>query len=322
MDTVFSPYLCSKQEKEEIRAYALSQGFSACGFAAVHPVDADVADAFRNWLKAGKHSSMAYMENHLLLRDNPASLSDGAKTVISVALNYFPSVKQKEDAPQFSYYAYGKDYHDVMRAKLGAIATFLSEKYGSICRCCVDSAPVRERYWAQQAGIGFVGRNNQLILPGKGSYFFLGEIIASLAIPPDNPCRANCGTCRRCVDACPTQALPCDYGAVDARRCISCLTVEHRGDFPPNVAEKFGKRVYGCDECQRVCPHNRFATPTSVPEFAPSEEFLSLSFDNMGRMTEDDFRRIFKGSAVKRAKYAGLMRNFAAINRRGKENEE
>ena len=150
---------------------------------------------------------------------------------------------------------------------------FITERWDASCRVCVDTAPVRERYWAQQAGIGFVGRNNQLILPGRGSYFFLGEIVTDLQVEPDKPCGASCGDCRLCVDACPAAALPGDYGALDARRCISCITIEYRGDFTLEKAAVLGNRVYGCDECQKACPHNRFARPSKTMEFLPSPEF-------------------------------------------------
>ena len=222
---------------------------------------------------------------------------------------------QPADAPQFSYYAYGKDYHDVIRRKLAEVTDYMQSTTGCRCRVCVDSAPIRERYWAQEAGIGFVGRNNQLIILGKGSYFFLAEIVTTLEFEPDEPCRLRCADCRRCVDACPACALPGDYAALDARSCLSCLTIEYRNGLDEKVAEKLGKRVYGCDECQKVCPHNRFARPTGVDEFVPASEFLSLTFDSLRQMSGDDFRRIFKGSAVKRAKYAGLMRNVEAALR-------
>lgn len=311
MDTVSSPSLC----KEQLRERILACGFDACGFARVHPVaDAAVAE-YRSWLEAGKHFTMGYMENHQEVRDNPALLLDGARTVICVALNYYPRQLQPADAPQFSYYAYGKDYHDVIRRKLAEVTDYMQSTTGCRCRVCVDSAPIRERYWAQEAGIGFVGRNNQLIIPGKGSYFFLAEIVTTLEFEPDEPCRLRCADCRRCVDACPACALPGDYAALDARSCLSCLTIEYRNELDEKVAEKLGKRVYGCDECQKVCPHNRFAQPTGVDEFVPASEFLSLTFDSLRQMSEDDFRRIFKGSAVKRAKYAGLMRNVEAALR-------
>lgn len=300
--------------KEEIREYASECGFDACGFAEAHPADAAAAGEYRRWIAEGKHFCMDYLDRYSDVRDDPRLLLDGARTVISFALNYYPSQFQPDDAPQFAYYAYGKDYHDVVKAKLRDVAAFITERWDASCRVCVDTAPVRERYWAQQAGIGFVGRNNQLILPGRGSYFFLGEIVTDLQVEPDKPCGASCGDCRLCVDACPAEALPGDYGALDARRCISCITIEYRGDFTLEKAAVLGNRVYGCDECQKACPHNRFARPSKTMEFLPSPEFLAMSYDSLSRLTEDGFRRLFKGSAVKRAKYSGLMRNIMAVS--------
>lgn len=302
--------------KERIRAFALECGFDACGFAEARPVDAAVKTSYRSWIEEGKHFCMDYMARNMEVRDDPRLLLEGANTVISLALNYYPAEFQPHGAPQFSYYAYGKDYHEVVKAKLRQVAAFIAHEWDGVCRVCVDTAPLRERYWAQQAGIGFIGRNNQLILPGKGSYFFLGEILTTLQLAPDAPCLITCGNCRKCTGACPAEALPGNYGALDARRCISCLTIEYRGPLTPEMTAALGNRVYGCDECQKACPHNRFACPTAVKEFAPSPEFLSLDYNSMEEMTEHCFQRIFKGSAVKRAKYSGLMRNLTAIKRK------
>lgn len=305
-------------DKASVRQLALACGFDACGFAAATRVGEAAASAYRRWLDEGKNGPMDYMRNHLSLRDDPALLLPGARTVIALAMNYYPARKQSPDAPQFAYYAYGRDYHETVRERLRKVAAFITETAGASCRCCVDTAPLRERYWAQQAGIGFVGRNNQLIIPGKGSYFFLGEIITTAAFPPDKPMTGSCGDCRRCVDACPARALPGDYGAVDARRCLSCLTIELRDSLPAEAVEQMGQRVYGCDECQKACPHNRTAEPASVADFAPSEEFLRLDYDNLAAMTPDEFRRLFRHSAVRRAKHAGLARNVRAIAKRRK----
>ena len=311
MDTSF----CQSQCKELIRQKALDEGFSACGFAVARTVGTSAAEAYDRWLAEGKNASMAYAANHLDLRLDPRTLLEGTRTVISMAMNYYPVRRQPAEAPQFAYYAYGKDYHDVVRRRLDTVARFITENYGGECRCCVDTAPLRERWWAQEAGIGFVGRNNQLIVPGKGSYFFLGEILTTLPLPPDARRRGGCGDCRRCVDACPAGALNADGSCLDARRCISCMTIEHRGDLPQKVASALGNRVYGCDECQKACPHNRFATPTEIAEFAPTDEFLSLTVESMSAMTVEDYRRLFRGSAVKRAKYEGLMRNLEAMKK-------
>lgn len=301
------------QCKESIRQIAFECGFDACGFAQATRVDETAIQIYRKWISEGKHDEMSYLANHLDLRDDPATLFPGTRTIISVALNYYPAVAQHENVPQFARYAYGKDYHIVVAERLDRLAERVRQLTECDCRRCVDTAPVRERYWAQQAGIGFVGRNNQLIVPGKGSYFFLGELLTTLELPPDDPCQLTCGPCRRCADSCPTGAIDGSGACLDARLCISCATIEHRGALPEKVALRLGNRVYGCDACQTACPHNRHAKPTTVTEFFPSEEFLSLSHESMSRMTEDDFRRIFRKSAVKRTKYSGLMRNLAAL---------
>jgi len=314
------------QCKERIRQTAFECGFDACGFAQATRVDDTAIQIYREWISEGKHDEMHYLANHLDLRDDPAALLPGTRTVISVALNYYPAVTQCENAPQFARYAYGKDYHEVVAERLDRLASQIIQQWECDCRRCVDTAPVRERYWAQQAGIGFVGRNNQLIIPGKGSYFFLGELLTTLELPPDDPCQLTCGPCRRCADSCPTGAIDGSGTCLDARLCISCATIEHRSALPEKVAQRLGNRVYGCDACQTACPHNRNAKPTSVTEFSPSEEFLSLSYESMSRMTEDDFRRIFRKSAVKRTKYSGLMRNLAAstafLRRQGQRQPE
>ena len=296
--------------KEQIKAEALRLGFAACGFARADAV-AD-APALRRWLDAGHAAGMGYMHNHFDLRTDPRKLVEGARTVIVVALGYYPAERQKPDVPQFSYYAYGEDYHDVLKRKLWALMDYINKEVTPIQgRAFVDTAPLLERYWATQAGLGFIGRHTQLIIPGKGSYFFLGELVVDLELEPDVPIHTGCGTCRRCLDACPTQAL--EPYVLDARRCISCQTIENREEIPADVASKLGNRLYGCDTCQQVCPWNRFATPTAVAEFAPSEVFLALDRERLEAMTEEEFRTLFRKSAVKRAGYAGVMRNLRAM---------
>ena len=254
---------------------------------------------------------MEWAERYCDVRDNPQQLLDGARTIIMLAMNYFPKVKQRPDAPQFAYYAYGRDYHDVMREHMKQLATFIHSMTGDVSRCCVDTAPLRERYWAQRAGLGFVGMNNQLILPGKGSYFFLGAIITTLELPADEPCTLSCGECKACIQACPSGAL--GSGGVDARKCLSCLTIEHRGELPRWVADVIGNRVYGCDSCQKCCPHNRASHPTSIPDFAPSEVFLQLTAADIMAMNEEGFKQLFGKSAVRRTRLEGLQRNVAML---------
>jgi epoxyqueuosine reductase len=298
---------------EAIRAKALEIGFSACGFASVSDVPEAVYGHWQRWIADGKHASMGYMEQHAALRRNPQGLLPDARTVISLALNYYPSVSIPAGNPRFARYAYGADYHDVMRRMMGELVEYIQSLQCCDCRCCCDTAPIFERYWAVQAGVGFIGRNSQLIIPGHGSYFFLGEVLTTLTLPPDKLLMSQCGDCRKCVDACPVGAIGEDR-SIDARRCISCQTIENRDAIPAEVAQRMGRRVYGCDTCQEVCPHNRHATPTHVAAFAPRAEFLTLTYQRMRALTQADFSRIFAGSAVKRAKYQGLMRNVEALD--------
>ena len=255
---------------------------------------------------------MAWAARHRELRDDPEGLLTGTKSVVVVAMNYYPPRLQPADAPQFAYYAYGRDYHEVIKQRLRQLATAIEQIAPCQTRCCVDSAPIRERYWAQQAGLGFIGLNNALILPERGSYYFLGIILTTLELDPDAPCTLSCGECQACIDACPSGALSGD-GAVDARRCLSCLTIEHHGELPEWVSSVLGNRVFGCDECQKCCPHNRQAVGNTTPEFQPKPELLALTLDDILAMTQEQFSSLFSHSAVKRAKLSGLQRNAQVI---------
>ena len=295
-----------------IKKMAVELGFDACGIARASHVDDEAVQRYHEWLADGKNGCMQWAQNNMEVRDNPELLLNDAKSVIVVAMNYFPQVFQEAGAAQFAYYAYGRDYHEVMKRKLWQLGEFIEKETGCLSRACVDSAPLRERYWAQRAGVGFMGRNNQLILPGKGSYFFLGALVTTLELEPDEPCLEQCLQCGACERACPSGALHCGE-TVDARRCLSCLTIEHRGDLPEWVGNVIGNRVYGCDECQRCCPHNRHAVGNTTAEFQPRPELLSLTIDNILEMTQEQFSTLFSHSAVKRAKLAGLQRNARAI---------
>lgn len=301
----------------EIKKKAQEIGFDACGIAQVTAADSE-ALFFDRWLKKGNHAGMTYLENHREIRLNPAGLVEGAKTVISVALNYYPSQKLPPETPHIAYYAYGKDYHFVVKEMLNDLwnALFPPAETGQAetrtARFFTDSAPILERYWAWKAGLGWIGKNTNLIIPGKGSFFFLGEIVTSLeADHYDTPQKNRCGRCSRCLEACPTGALEAPR-RLNARKCLSYLTIENRGDIPAAQATCLGNRLYGCDTCQEVCPWNRFARPTRVEAFRPSEELLHLNREKIDRMTEEDYRRIFARSAVKRAKYEGLIRTREA----------
>lgn len=313
MDTNSCRYLC----KEEIRERAKECGFDVCGFAKAEPVDKLYVEMYNRWLSEGKHGELDYMEKYIDLRSNPTTLLDDAKTVICLAMNYYPQVKRADSEPYFAYYAYGKDYHKVIRKRAAQLAEYISSKTNAQTRICVDTAPIRERYWAQKSGLGFVGKNNQLIIPGKGSFFFLAEIITTLEIEPDRPCTLSCGKCRRCIDACPAGAL-LENSALDASKCLSCLTIEYRKPFDEIMAKMLGNHLYGCDECQLACPHNNFAASNTIPELQPTEEFLNLGEKELANLTEVDYMRIFSGSAIKRAKYEGIVRNIKAVIRNRK----
>ena len=300
---------------------------------------------------------MQYMENYEDKRLDPRLLMPGVKSIICVALNYAPSQPVKG----FANYAIGKDYHDIVKQKLYQLAQILAPltppmggspnlteslpqgggREGAF-RAFSDSAPILERYWAMKAGLGFIGKNHQLIIPGLGSQFFLGELFVDIELEPDAPCRQHCGSCHRCIDACPTGALapltpPMGgstslteslpqggglegassrgglEGAFHSSLCLSYLTIENRGAIPPEAASKMGHTFYGCDRCQQACPWNAKAIPTSEPLLQPTAELLSMNDEDWQQLSLEQYRRLFKGSAVKRAKYEGLMRNIKAI---------
>ncbi len=310
-----------------IKEEALRLGFDACGIAQAAPASTE-ALFFDRWLAAGGHAGMKYMENYRALRLDPAGLVEGAQSVVSVALNYYPEVKQAPGAPRIAYYAYGQDYHDVMKEKLRRLLAYIHEMLPDApdappleARVFTDSAPLLERYWAWKAGLGWIGKNTCLIIPGRGSFFFLGEIVLNRALAYDSPVRNRCGTCTRCLEACPTGALE-TARFLNASRCLSYLTIEHRGEIPEEQAARLGNRVYGCDTCQAVCPWNRFARPTAEEAFRPRSELLALDKERLSALSPEEYARLFRGSAVKRAKYEGLMRNVRCLMRNEKPDTE
>ena len=294
----------------EIKEKAKKTGFDACGIAQVATADSE-ALFFDRWLKEGNHAGMAYMENHREIRFNPAGLVEGAKTVISVALNYYPEQKLPPEAPHIAYYAYGKDYHFVIKEMLDELWSAVTGQTDTgTARFFTDSAPILERYWAWKAGLGWIGKNTNLIIPGKGSFFFLGEIVTSLeADHYDMPQKDRCGSCSRCLEACPTGALE-GPRHLNARKCLSYLTIENRGEIPAEQAACLGNRLYGCDTCQEICPWNRFVRPTRIEAFRPAPALLSLRKEDLKSFSREEYNRIFAKSAVKRAKYEGLIRNI------------
>ncbi|BEH00001.1 tRNA epoxyqueuosine(34) reductase QueG [Bacteroides sedimenti] len=296
---------------KKIKAEACRLGFFACGIARAGFVGENKRH-LEEWLANENHAGMSYMTNHLDKRCEPCLLVEGTKSIISLALNYYPSQKLREDQLQFAYYAYGQDYHEVMKDRLKKLFDFINGQLPVYGRVFCDTAPVLERYWAQQAGLGWIGKNTQLIIPHAGSYFFLGEIFLDVELEYDTPMENRCGNCQRCLDSCPINALETPY-ELNANRCISYLTIENKGEISAQFASKIGDHLYGCDDCQRCCPWNRFATPNLIPDFQPSKAFLLMERSDWAGLTVEQYRTLFKGSAVKRAKYDGLMRNFKAI---------
>ena len=308
---------------EQLKAEAQRLGFSACGVARACPVDEATARCYRDWIAAGGHADMKYLENNMDKRLDPTLLLPGARSIIVVAMSYAPARRIPSNEYQIAAYAYGKDYHDVMKERLRILSDSSLFTLHSSLKLCVDTVPVLERYWAQQAGLGFVGRNHQLIIPQAGSMFFLGEIVTTaLSDHYDAPMENRCGTCRRCIDACPTGALALDACSMfDSKRCLSYQTIENREAIDKAVKPKLGLSIYGCDRCQQVCPWNRFAQPTAIPEFMPSEALLQMKRADWQQLSVDRYRQLFKGSAVKRAKYEGLMRNIRAVSEREQSSE-
>lgn len=291
--------------KEDVRRIVLDAGASRVAFAAVADVADEDCNLIDKWIAAGHHAGMAYMERHTDIRRNPRMLLSDARTMVCCAFDY----RQSKRHPLFADYALGRDYHDVIRQRLGYAADEIMDKYGGETRVCVDTAPLRERYWALVSGLGFVGLNGQIFVDGIGSKVFLAEILWTGTVEPDTPSIARkCKECGACVKACPGQALD-GCGGVDASRCLSYLTIEHRGELPEDL--RLPGRIYGCDVCQDVCPLNRVADSavTSIPEFVPTDTLMSLTADEIIDMEPQGFRDMFRYSAVKRAKLDGLRRN-------------
>lgn len=310
--------LTSISLKDKIKAEASRLGFFVCGFARAEPVSEAMRRHYLGWLADGRNADMAYLGNNLDKRFDPRLLMPGVKTIVVVAQNYFPARRLPEGEPQIADYALGLDYHDIVKQKLRQLAATVGI---ADYRAFVDTAPVLERYWAVRAGLGWIGKNQQLIIPHAGSEFFLGELFVTVELPPDEPLPNRCGTCHRCVDACPTHALSLPatcvegYGDItrfDAKLCLSYQTIENRGELTVDAKAAMGDTFYGCDRCQRACPWNRFAKPSTEPLLQPREELLAMTRQKWENLSEEDYRRLFKGSAVKRAKYEGLMRNIKA----------
>ena len=299
-----------------IRQEATRLGFGFVGIARAEQMDEE-AKRLEAWLNANLHGKMSYMTNHFDKRIDPRKLVDGAKSVISLAYNYFTEAAQTdENAPKISKYAYGTDYHFVVKDKLKELLEFIYQNIGAVNgRAFVDSAPVLERDWARRSGLGWVGKNTMLIHPKAGSYFFLAELILDLELTTDTPMKDYCGTCRKCIDACPTEAIAPDGYFMDGSKCISYLTIELREEkLPPQYKDKMDGWMFGCDICQQVCPWNRFAKPHNEPQFTPNPQLLNMTKEEWIDISEDVFKEIFKKSPVKRTKYEGLKRNIDFLN--------
>ncbi len=293
-----------------IKDWAKQLGFLACGISRARFLEEE-APRLEAWLKKDYHGSMQWMENHFDKRLDPTKLVPGAKSVVSLLLNYFPEeTQQNEQSPKISKYAYGKDYHRVMKNKLHTLMQHIQEDIGDVNgRVFVDSGPVMERAWAAQSGLGWIGKHSLLLSQKTGSFYFIGELIIDLELTPDAPTSDHCGTCTKCMDACPTDAIPRPY-EVDSNRCISHLTIEYKEAIPEFFRDKMKNWAFGCDICQDVCPWNRFSKPHDVEDFSPHPDLLQMSKSEWHEITEDVFREIFRHSAVKRTKYSGLKRNL------------
>ena len=301
----------AEKYSQMIKAEAMRLGFMSCGIAKAEFLE-DEALRLESWLKKESHGEMAYMENHFDKRLDPTRLVDDAKSVVSLTLNYYTSQRQLDsDAPKISKYAFGTDYHSVIREKLQALMAFINDNIGEVNgRCFVDSAPVMDKAWAQKAGLGWRGKNSNLISKQAGSFFFLAELIIDLDLAYDSSFPTDhCGSCTRCIDACPTNAIVAPY-TVDGSKCISYLTIELKNEIPTAFKGKMENWMFGCDICQDVCPWNRFSTEHGEADFRPKENLLGLTKTELIEMTDEVFKQVFKNSPVKRTKFSGLRRNI------------
>lgn len=305
----------AKDRKELIVAKAKELGFFYCGVSKADFLEEEEPHLTK-WLKEQKNGSMQYMENHFDKRLDPRILVPGAKSVVSLLLNYYTPKKQLDpEAPKISQYAYGEDYHFVIKDKLKSLFNWIQTEIGEVDgRVFVDSAPVMDKAWAKKSGLGWIGKNSNLINPKEGSFFFIAELILDLELEPDGPIKDYCGTCTKCIDACPTDALATPY-VVDGSKCISYLTIELKDELlPSEFKDKMDNWMFGCDICQDVCPWNRFSKPHTEKAFTPHEKLLHMNKSDWEDLSEEVFREVFRKSAVKRTKFSGLKRNIDFIN--------
>lgn len=293
-----------------IKEKAIELGFSEVGISSAKKLS-DEEDRLKNWLQGGNHASMEYMGNHFEKRLDPTELVPGAKSVISLMYNYYTDSNQIENTLKISKYAYGRDYHKVVKAKLKKLFALINDNLKEINgRAFVDSAPVLERAWAKNSGLGWIGKNSLLINPKKGSYFFLSELIIDLELEYDKPIADHCGTCTKCIDACPTDAISSNGYVINAGKCISFLTIENKNEIPLEFKDKMEDYIFGCDICQIVCPWNKFSENNNESDFMPKEDFLNLSKENWNNLDKGKYEKLFFGTPVVRAKFEGLKRNI------------
>ena len=302
--------MASKQTHTQfIKSEAKRLGFLSCGISKAGFLEED-APRLENWLKKQMNGQMTYMENNFDKRLNPTLLLDDAKSVVSLLLNYYPSEFQKEESYKISKYAYGQDYHSVIKDKLKELLASIQSTIGEVSgRAFVDSAPVLDKAWAAKSGLGWIGKNSNLLTQKVGSFYFIAELIIDLDLEYDNVTTDHCGSCTACIDACPTEAIVAPY-VVDGSKCISYFTIELKENIPQEMKGKFEYWAFGCDVCQDVCPWNKFSKPHKEPLFNPNPELLSMSKKDWTEITEETFNTVFKNSPLKRAKFTGLKRNI------------
>jgi epoxyqueuosine reductase len=309
-----TPRSLKSANSNTIKLAAQTLGFLSCGISKADFLE-DEAPRLEQWLNQGHHGSMSYMERNFDKRLDPRILVPGAKSVVSLLLNYHTDQKQKDDqSPKISSYAYGKDYHFVIKEKLKGLLEIINREIGEVNgRVFVDSAPVMDKAWAAKSGLGWVGKNTNLISKKVVSFFFIAELIIDLELDYDLPVADHCGSCTACIDACPTEALIQPY-QIDGSKCISYLTIELKDNIPSEFQGKMDNWAFGCDICQTVCPWNRFATPHNEPAFNPHSELLQLTKNEWEEMTSEVFKKVFKDSAVQRTKFEGLKRNVKFLS--------
>ena len=308
-----------EERVERIRQWASELGFTAVGFSRAQRLDEE-EPRLAAWLKEGRHGQMGYLEKNFDKRLDPTLLLPGTKTVISLLYNHYTDERQADpEAPRISTYAYGEDYHFVVKWKLKELLKWMRRDWGDIAgRVYVDSAPILERAWAARSGLGWIGKHGLMLNKEGGSHFFLGEILVDLDLPPDGPVTDHCGSCTRCIDACPTGAIIRPQ-VVDGSKCISYFTIELRDALPEPMAGRFENWMFGCDICQEVCPWNRHATPHDEPAFEPKPELLAMTGQDWRDLREETFDALFRKSPVQRTGYAGLKRNIAFLDRSREE---